>query len=212
MCLQYCYSSSCVSVERRSSSTWTWCRMRATRPSSSTTKKEGAQNARCVGCVVFDSDGMLYNSINHTHFLTDFVSYVPGWAHSAPDTHKQCGCDRWHQNGHHAGIQPLPTQPLILFSWLAFSHTGLRCVSMGAILGCVKRQESKRPQYRNQRSYIKKRVRVQENLAPNPAEWVTAIIQILSYFSLSLTEALTDKQVCDARLVKMYVVDSWLIL
>lgn len=51
VCLQYCCCSLCVTVEGRSSSTCPWCRKRATRPSSTTTKKEGSLNARCVGRV-----------------------------------------------------------------------------------------------------------------------------------------------------------------
>lgn len=55
---------------------------------------------------------------NHTFweaqpYLFFFLSSLPDWAHSAPDTYKQCGCDRRHKTRHHAGTPSLPPHPLI---------------------------------------------------------------------------------------------------
>lgn len=70
------------------------------------------------------------------------MTFLPGGAHSPPDSFNQCECDRWIQAGHHAGR--LNNLVLCSFSvtfllWLTLfvAHQYLRYVKVCSVSGCV---------------------------------------------------------------------------
>lgn len=139
-------------------------------------------------------------STNHIEGLPFLSSCLPGWAHSAPDTYIQWGCDRRHKTGHHAG-----TPPLLLFEVDFFTNIPWVCQCCHNF--SLQDLSEKADEWHNKNSQCYK---VKKFIILLKKKRMTAIIQFLCYFVIYLRWRQIDRDVTDVSWIRCIFLDTFM--